>query len=107
MSALPTPAPVSPGTRRQSGAAGQSAAWIDPLALMRIKSLQLRAKVVVEGFYSGLHRSPYHGFSASIAPIARATICAISIGGCWPARIATTSSGSKTRPTCAVICWSI
>ena len=30
---------------------------------MRIKSLQLRAKVVVEGFLSGLHRSPYHGFS--------------------------------------------
>jgi uncharacterized protein (DUF58 family) len=30
---------------------------------MRIKDLQLRAKVVVEGFFSGLHRSPYHGFS--------------------------------------------
>jgi uncharacterized protein (DUF58 family) len=30
---------------------------------MRIKSLELRAKVVVEGFLSGLHRSPYHGFS--------------------------------------------
>ena len=30
---------------------------------MRIKNLQLRAKVVVEGFLSGLHRSPYHGFS--------------------------------------------
>lgn len=30
---------------------------------MRIKNLQLRAKVVVEGFFSGLHRSPYHGFS--------------------------------------------
>lgn len=30
---------------------------------MRIKSLELRARVVVEGFLSGLHRSPYHGFS--------------------------------------------
>jgi uncharacterized protein (DUF58 family) len=30
---------------------------------MRIKSLELRARVVVEGFMSGLHRSPYHGFS--------------------------------------------
>jgi uncharacterized protein (DUF58 family) len=37
--------------------------FIDPAALMRIKNLQLRAKVVVEGFLSGLHRSPYHGFS--------------------------------------------
>lgn len=30
---------------------------------MRIRSLELRARVVVEGFWSGLHRSPYHGFS--------------------------------------------
>lgn len=30
---------------------------------MRIKNLELRAKAVVEGFMSGLHRSPYHGFS--------------------------------------------
>lgn len=38
-------------------------AFIDPAALMRIKNLELRAKAVVEGFMSGLHRSPYHGFS--------------------------------------------
>lgn len=37
--------------------------WIDPSTLMRIKSLQLRARIVVEGFLGGLHRSPYHGFS--------------------------------------------
>jgi uncharacterized protein (DUF58 family) len=43
--------------------AGAGASFIDPAALMRIKNLQLRAKVVVEGFLSGLHRSPYHGFS--------------------------------------------
>lgn len=30
---------------------------------MRVKHLELRAKMVVEGFMSGLHRSPYHGFS--------------------------------------------
>lgn len=34
---------------------------------MRIKNLQLRAKVVVEGFFSGLHRSPYHGFSVEFS----------------------------------------
>lgn len=34
---------------------------------MRIKDLQLRAKVVVEGFFSGLHRSPYHGFSVEFS----------------------------------------
>lgn len=37
--------------------------YIDPAALMQIRSLELRAKGVVEGFFSGLHRSPYHGFS--------------------------------------------
>ncbi len=30
---------------------------------MAIRSLELRARSVVEGFWSGLHRSPYHGFS--------------------------------------------
>ena len=30
---------------------------------MAIKNLELRARVVVEGFWNGIHRSPYHGFS--------------------------------------------
>ncbi|MBI4622856.1 MAG: DUF58 domain-containing protein [Verrucomicrobia bacterium] len=30
---------------------------------MSIRSLELRARAVVEGFWTGLHRSPYHGFS--------------------------------------------
>ncbi|HEY6166814.1 MAG TPA: DUF58 domain-containing protein [Verrucomicrobiae bacterium] len=37
--------------------------FIDPQVLMTIKNLELRARVVVEGFWHGLHRSPYHGFS--------------------------------------------
>ncbi len=36
---------------------------IDSASLMRIKSLELRARVIVEGLWRGLHRSPYHGFS--------------------------------------------
>jgi hypothetical protein len=36
---------------------------VSPAALMAIKNLELRARVVVEGFWNGLHRSPYHGFS--------------------------------------------
>ncbi len=40
---------------------------IDPQALMRIKSLQLRARAAVEGFVKGLHRSPYHGFSVEFS----------------------------------------
>lgn len=49
--------------RSPASATRSTAAFIDPAALMRIKSMQLRARVVVEGFLSGLHRSPYHGFS--------------------------------------------
>ncbi len=31
---------------------------------MKIRHLEWRARTVVEGFWAGLHRSPYHGFSA-------------------------------------------
>lgn len=41
--------------------------FIDPVTLMRIKSLHLRAKVVVQGLFSGLHRSPHHGFSVEFS----------------------------------------
>ncbi len=40
-----------------------SGSLIDPQALMAIRSLEMRARVVVEGFWTGIHRSPYHGFS--------------------------------------------
>lgn len=43
------------------------ASLIEPATLMRIKDLQMRAKVVVEGFFSGIHRSPYHGFSVEFS----------------------------------------
>ena len=32
-----------------------------------MKNLHLRAKLVVEGFDRGIHRSPYHGFSAEFS----------------------------------------
>jgi uncharacterized protein (DUF58 family) len=41
--------------------------FVDPQTLMRIKSLQLRARIIVQGFLSGLHRSPYHGFSVEFS----------------------------------------
>ena len=37
--------------------------FADAKALMAIRNLELRARMVVEGFWNGLHRSPYHGFS--------------------------------------------
>ncbi len=41
--------------------------YIDPAAIMQIKNLSLRAKSIVEGFASGLHRSPVHGFSVEFS----------------------------------------
>ena len=38
--------------------------FIDTRTLMQIRSLELRSQVVVQGFWNGIHRSPYHGFSA-------------------------------------------
>ncbi len=35
--------------------------------LLRISNLELLAKQVVEGFLTGLHKSPYHGFSVEFA----------------------------------------
>ena len=37
--------------------------YVDTEAILKLKNLELRAKLIVEGFMSGLHRSPYHGFS--------------------------------------------
>jgi uncharacterized protein (DUF58 family) len=40
---------------------------LDLAALARIRSLELRAKSVVEGLWRGMHRSPYHGFSVEFS----------------------------------------
>ncbi len=37
--------------------------FIDTKSLMAIRNLELRARAVMEGFWHGLHRSPFHGFS--------------------------------------------
>src|SRR5258707_898456 len=41
--------------------------FFDPAVLARIKNLQIVARMVVEGFISGLHRSPHHGSSPDFA----------------------------------------
>ena len=40
---------------------------LDPEALARLGRLEIIARLVVEGFISGRHRSPYKGFSAEFA----------------------------------------
>ncbi|MCP4261835.1 MAG: DUF58 domain-containing protein [Planctomycetes bacterium] len=41
---------------------------------MRIKSMELRAKVIVEGFWKGIHRSPFHGFSVEFTEYRQYTL---------------------------------
>jgi uncharacterized protein (DUF58 family) len=41
--------------------------YVDPKTLDRIKRLDVRARLVVEGFITGQHRSPYHGFAVEFA----------------------------------------
>jgi len=35
--------------------------------LARLKGLELKARLIVEGYVAGMHRSPYHGFSVEFA----------------------------------------
>ena len=41
--------------------------YLDPVALSRLGNLELVARLVVEGFVTGLHKSPYQGFSVEFS----------------------------------------
>jgi uncharacterized protein (DUF58 family) len=41
--------------------------YLDPKVLSKLSGLDLIARLVVEGFMTGLHKSPYHGFSVEFA----------------------------------------
>ncbi len=41
--------------------------FLDPRVVSKISKLELKARLIVEGFISGLHRSPYHGYSVEFA----------------------------------------
>ena len=40
---------------------------LDPAVVARLSQLDVRARLVVEGFIAGMHRSPFHGFSVEFA----------------------------------------
>lgn len=46
---------------------GRARQFLDPAVVARLATLELRARTVVEGFLTGLHRSPYKGFSIEFA----------------------------------------
>jgi uncharacterized protein (DUF58 family) len=41
--------------------------FLDPAVIARLGSMELKARTIVEGFLSGLHRSPFKGFSVEFA----------------------------------------
>jgi uncharacterized protein (DUF58 family) len=41
--------------------------FLDPAVIAKLGTMELKARTVVEGFLSGLHRSPYKGFSVEFA----------------------------------------
>lgn len=41
--------------------------FLDPQIISKFSNLELKARLVVEGFMVGLHRSPYHGFSVEFS----------------------------------------
>jgi len=41
--------------------------FLFPEAISKIRGLEFKARLIVEGFITGLHKSPYHGFSVEFA----------------------------------------
>ena len=49
----------------------ETAKFLQPEVVSRFANMALRARLIVEGFIAGMHRSPYHGFSAEFAEYRR------------------------------------
>ena len=66
-SAAMEPAPQTSSVTSRPGRGVDASLYLHPQTLARLKSFELRAKMIVEGVMSGRHRSPYHGFSVEFA----------------------------------------
>ena len=83
--------------------------YFDPLVLAKIANMSLRARHVVEGLLSGLHDSPYRGYSVEFAEhreYVPATKFVILTGKLTASSTAISSKSTKTRPICAPTSWS-
>src|SRR5437868_11353054 len=72
--ATPEPNPPNPASPVTDGAAPRvpppevdASLYLHPQTLSRLASFELRAKMIVEGFSSGVHRSPFQGLSVEFA----------------------------------------
>ena len=64
---MPANPPRAGDTVRSLSRGGRDLRFLDPSVIARLGSMELKARTVVEGFLSGLHRSPYKGFSVEFA----------------------------------------
>jgi uncharacterized protein (DUF58 family) len=58
---------VTPQPGLSRPAPGEARRYLDPAVVARLAHLDVRARLVVEGFIAGMHRSPFHGFSVEFA----------------------------------------
>ena len=56
--------PMCPMPFRPETMATSNREYLDPIVLSKLANLELVARCAVEGFFSGLHPSPFQGFSA-------------------------------------------
>jgi uncharacterized protein (DUF58 family) len=63
----PGTAPAARSALRGAAPGERFPGVVTPEMLVRLASLGLRARTIVEGFVSGLHRSPFHGFSVEFS----------------------------------------
>ena len=54
-------------TSTRSGPGGAGWRYLDPADLKRLRNFQFAARLIVEGFFYGRHRSPFHDLSAEFA----------------------------------------
>lgn len=45
----------------------QQLRFLDPLVVSKLKNIEIKARMIVEGFITGFHKSPYHGFSVEFS----------------------------------------
>lgn len=41
--------------------------YLDPVVVSKLANIEIKARLIVEGFITGIHKSPYHGFSVEFA----------------------------------------
>jgi uncharacterized protein (DUF58 family) len=47
--------------------ASENQKYLKPEVVAKLSNMEIKARLVVEGFITGLHKSPYHGFSVEFA----------------------------------------